>query len=84
MNLEMFLGLGGILVMLLLILFAGMSPGLAMLLVGTIGSMILMPEFSLEALLAGPTGAEVWSVFSNYGFTVIPLFVMLGSLLPPN
>ncbi len=81
MNFEMILGLGGILVMLLLILFAGMSPGLAMLLVGTIGSIILMPEFSLAALFAGPTGAEVWSVFSNYGFTVIPLFVLLGEAM---
>ena len=81
MNLEMLLGIGGILAMLLLILFAGMSPGLAMLLVGTIGCLSLAPEFSLDALLAGPTGAEVWSVFSNYGFTVIPLFVLLGEAM---
>ena len=37
MNAEMVFGLFGIVVMLLLILFTGMSPGLAMLLVGTVG-----------------------------------------------
>ena len=81
MTLESTLGLCGIGLMLLLILFAGMSPGLAMLLVGTVGCIILMPEVSLASLFTGATGMEVWSVFSNYGFTVIPLFVLLGEAM---
>lgn len=81
MSVESTLGLCGIVLMLLLILFAGMSPGLAMLLVGTAGCIILMPEVSLGSLFTGATGMEVWSVFSNYGFTVIPLFVLLGEAM---
>ncbi len=81
MNAEMIFGLIGIVVMLLLILFAGMSPGLAMLLVGTIGCIGLMPEVTLSTVFAGTTGREVWDVFSNYGFTVIPLFVLLGEAM---
>ena len=81
MNAEMVFGLCGILVMLLLILFTGMSPGLAMLLVGTIGCISLMPEITLHTIFAGTTGMEVWGVFSNYGFTVIPLFVLLGEAM---
>ena len=81
MNAEMVFGLCGILVMLLLILFTGMSPGLAMLLVGTIGCISLMPEITLHTIFAGTTGMEVWSVFSNYGFTVIPMFVLLGEAM---
>ena len=60
MNAEMLFGLFGILVMLLLILFTGMSPGLAMLLVGTIGCISLMPEITLHTIFAGTTGMEVW------------------------
>ena len=67
--------------MLLLILFTGMTPGLAMLLCGTVGCMVLTPSVNLNTVFAGPTGMEVWSVFSNYGFTVIPLFVLLGEAM---
>jgi tripartite ATP-independent transporter DctM subunit len=75
------IGLIGIGIMLALILFLGMSPGLAMLLVGFWGLTVLNPPQSLDAFLSGTTGAEVWSVFSNYGFTVIPLFVLLGEVI---
>jgi len=73
-----FLGIG---VMLALILFLGMSPGLAMLLAGFGGLLALNPPQSFAALMSGTTGAEVWTVFSNYGFTVIPLFVLLGEVI---
>lgn len=75
------IGLSGIAVMLALILLLGMSPGLAMLLAGFGGLLALNPPHSFAALLNGPVGAEVWSVFSNYGFTVIPLFVLLGEVI---
>jgi tripartite ATP-independent transporter DctM subunit len=73
-----FLGIGA---MLALIVFAGMSPGLAMLLAGFGGLMALNPPASFSAFLNGTVGAEVWSAFSNYGFTVIPLFVLLGEVI---
>lgn len=67
--------------MLALILFLGMSPGLAMLLTGFGGLLALNPPHSFSALAAGTTGSEVWTVFANYGFTVIPLFVLLGEVI---
>ncbi|MDR2850272.1 MAG: TRAP transporter large permease [Verrucomicrobiota bacterium] len=73
-----YLGVGA---MLALIVFAGMSPGLAMLLAGFAGLLALNPPPTFDALLHGTAGAEVWSVFSNYGFTVIPLFVLLGEVI---
>jgi tripartite ATP-independent transporter DctM subunit len=73
-----YLGIG---VMLALILFAGMSPGLAMLLAGFGGLLALHPPQTVAALLNGTVGSEVWTVFSNYGFTVIPLFVLLGEVI---
>ncbi len=81
MELEMLLGVVGIVAMLLLILFCGMSPGLAMLLTGTVGCLLLLPELSWGAVFTGSTGMEMWGVFSNYGFTVIPLFVLLGEAM---
>lgn len=73
-----FLGIG---VMLVLILFTGMSPGLAMLLTGFGGLLALNPPHDVAALLNGTVGSEVWTVFANYGFTVIPLFVLLGEVI---
>lgn len=67
--------------MLALILFTGMSPGLAMLLAGFGGLLALNPPQTFGALLNGTVGSEVWTVFSNYGFTVIPLFVLLGEVI---
>ncbi len=78
---PLLIGYLGIGVMLLLILFAGMSPGLAMLLAGFGGLLALNPPADLHALLNGTVGAEVWSCFTNYGFTVIPLFVLLGEVI---
>lgn len=75
------IGFIGISAMLALILFAGMSPGLAMLMTGFAGLLALNPPATWSALLNGTVGAEVWSVFSNYGFTVIPLFVLLGEVI---
>ena len=73
-----YLGIGA---MLVLILFTGMSPGLAMLLTGFAGLLTLNPPQNFSALLNGTVGSEVWTVFANYGFTVIPLFVLLGEVI---
>jgi tripartite ATP-independent transporter DctM subunit len=75
------IGFIGIAAMLVLVLFMGMSPGLAMLLAGFGGLLALHPPATFAALAGGTTGAEVWSVFSSYGFTVIPLFVLLGEVI---
>jgi tripartite ATP-independent transporter DctM subunit len=75
------IGYLGIAAMLALILFFGMSPGLAMLLAGFAGLLALNPPHTVAALLNGTVGSEVWTVFSNYGFTVIPLFVLLGEVI---
>ena len=74
-------GLTGIFIMLVLILFFGMSPGLAMLLAGTVGCLVIVPPDSFAQLFTGVVGAEIWSIFSNYGLTVIPLFVLLGEVI---
>ena len=75
------IGLLGVAGMLALILLGGMSPGLAMLLAGFCGMAALNPPATFAALVNGTTGPEVWGVFSNYGFTVIPLFVLLGEVI---
>ena len=73
-----YLGIG---IMLALILLTGMSPGLAMLMTGFAGLVALNPPQSVAALLNGTVGSEVWTCFANYGFTVIPLFVLLGEVI---
>ncbi len=75
------IGVVGIGVMLVLILVMGMSPGLAMLLTGFCGILVMKPPATFAALCSGSTGMEVWGVFSSYGFTVIPLFVLLGEVI---
>jgi len=79
---ETILGATGVAVMLTLILVLGMSPGLAMLLTGLAGILALAPPGDFwHTVLNGQVGAEMWGVFSNYGFTVIPLFVFLGEII---
>lgn len=75
------LGLIGIAVMLAAILFLNISPGFAMALVGFLGIAVLRTP-SLGGTLANTAvGAEFWAMFSNYGLTVIPLFVLLGEVV---
>ena len=79
---ETFFGVAGVFVMLALILGLGMTPGLAMLLAGLAGILTLAPAGDFwHTVLNGFTGQEMWGVFSNYGFTVIPLFVFLGEVI---
>ena len=76
MNAEMVFGLCGILVMLLLILFTGMSPGLAMLLVGTIGCISLMPEI---VWIGVRSSCEVFTTKSSFIFWSLAI---LSSISP--
>ena len=79
---ETLIGIAGVVLMLALILALGMSPGLAMLLTGLAGILALAePGDFMHTVLNGQAGAEMWGVFNNYGFTVIPLFVFLGEII---
>lgn len=67
----------GIAVMLAALFLLDMSPGFAMALVGFAGmALMTSPEAALFAV-----ATECWSVFSRYGFTVIPLFILLGEFI---
>jgi C4-dicarboxylate transporter DctM subunit len=74
-------GAGGIVVMLAAMLLMGLEPGIAMAAVGFAGLLVLRTPASFGDLLAGTTGPDFWGVFANYGFTVIPLFVLLGEVI---
>ncbi len=64
-------------VLLLFILFlSGLEIGVSMALAGFIGSTVMVgPEAALHTI-----GLDVWSVFSSYGFVVIPLFALMGQI----
>ena len=70
------IGLSGILVLLLMLFFLGTPVGFAMGIVGFLGFSALI---SLKAVL-NMIGAEIWSTFSSYGLTVIPLFIFMGQV----
>lgn len=63
---------------LLLFLFflLGLGIGISMALAGFIGFAMIV---NVKAAL-GLIGQDVYSIFSSYGFTVIPLFVLMGQL----
>ena len=69
-------GLIGILVLVLVLFFLRMPVGFAMAIVGFLG---FWHVINLKAAL-GMLGSEVWGVFSSYGLTVIPLFILMGQI----
>ncbi|MCM0755961.1 TRAP transporter large permease [Desulfovibrio aminophilus] len=70
------LALTGIAVLLALFLFTRLPVGFAMGMVGFAGfAAVLGPKAAL-----GMLGTEVWNVFSSYGLTVIPLFILMGQI----
>ncbi len=72
---EVTVGLVGLAVVLLLFL-TGIELGFAMALVGFLGFAILVSKTAALNLLA----KDFFDVFSSYGFTVIPLFVLMGQV----
>jgi tripartite ATP-independent transporter DctM subunit len=68
--------LGVILVLLFGLFSLGMEIGFAMALAGFVGFGVMVSWDAALSLLA----KDLWSVFSSYGFTVIPLFVLMGQL----
>ncbi len=72
---EVTVGLLGLAVVLVLFL-TGIELGFAMALVGFVGFAILISTKAALNLLA----KDIFDVFASYGFTVIPLFVLMGQI----
>ena len=70
------IGILGIFSLLLVLFFLGTPVGFAMGIVGFCGFAYMV---SLKAGL-NMIGTEFWMNFSNYGFTVIPLFIFMGQV----
>lgn len=71
-----FIGIIGIIVLLMVLFILGMPVGFAMAIVGFCGfSYVVSPHAALNMV-----GSDIWSTFSKYGLTVIPLFILMGYL----
>lgn len=71
-----FVGILGIIVLLIVLFILGMPVGFAMAVVGFCGfSYVVTPQAALNMI-----ATDVWSTFSKYGLTVIPLFILMGYL----
>lgn len=70
------IGILGIAALMALLFFLRMPVGFAMGIVGFLG---FAHVISMNAAL-GMLGTELWSVFSSYGLTVIPLFIFMGQI----
>ena len=70
------IGIIGILILLAVLFFLGMPVGIAMAIVGFCGFWYVV---SFKAAIT-MVGSDVWTTFSSYGLTVVPLFVFLGYL----
>ncbi len=69
-------GIIGIIILLGVLFFLGMPVGFAMAIVGFCGFWYAV---SFKAAI-NMVGSDIWSTFSSYGLTVIPLFIFLGYL----
>jgi C4-dicarboxylate transporter, DctM subunit len=69
-------GIIGIVFLLLVLFFLGMPVGFAMAIVGFCGFWHVV---SFNAAI-NMVGTDVWTTFSSYGLTVVPLFIFLGYL----
>ena len=72
---EVMVGLIG-LAMVLLLFLTGIELGFAMALIGFLGFSYIVSFKAGLNLLA----KDIFDVFASYGFTVIPLFVLMGQI----
>jgi len=72
---EVMIGILGLAVVLLMFL-TGIELGFAMAIVGFLGFSIIVSTKAALNLLA----KDIFDVFASYGFTVIPLFVLMGQI----
>jgi C4-dicarboxylate transporter DctM subunit len=69
-------GIIGIIILLLVLFFLGMPVGFAMAVVGFCGFWYVVSFQAAITMVAN----DIWSTFSSYGLTVVPLFIFLGYL----
>jgi tripartite ATP-independent transporter DctM subunit len=70
------IGIAGILLLLVALFFLGMPVGFAMAIVGFCGfSFVVSPNAAISMV-----GTDIWTTFSKYGLTVLPLFIYMGYL----
>ena len=72
---EVIVGILGLCVLLLLFT-TGIELGFAMAAVGFVGFSYLVSFHSGVSLVGG----DIWNVFSSYGYTVFPLFILMGQI----
>jgi C4-dicarboxylate transporter DctM subunit len=72
---EVIVGIVGLCVLLLLFT-TGIELGFAMAAVGFVGFSYLVSFHSGVSLVGG----DIWNVFSSYGYTVFPLFILMGQI----
>ncbi|MBP2676076.1 MAG: transporter large rane protein [Deltaproteobacteria bacterium] len=70
-------GLLGIGAMFLILFFLRIPAAFTMTLVGFVGIALVTSIDAAFSIL----GTEMWNIFSNYGLTVIPLFVLVGEIV---
>ena len=70
-------GIIGILVMFAVLFIFRMPAAFTMMLVGFLGVAYVT---SFKAAL-GMIGPDLWNIFSNYGLTVIPMFILVGEFV---
>jgi len=69
-------GILGIVILLMVLFFLGMPVAFAMAIVGFVGFSYVV---SIKAAL-GMLSTDLWTSFSKFGFTVIPLFIFMGQV----
>jgi tripartite ATP-independent transporter DctM subunit len=69
-------GLIGIFILLGVMIFLQMPVGFSMALIGFLGLWYVTGIQSALSMI----GTETWSIFSSYGLTVIPLFILMGTI----
>ncbi len=73
---SVLVGIIGIVILLLVLFFLGTPVGFAMAVVGFCGFCYIV---SFKAAL-NMVSADLWTTFSQYGLTVIPLFIFMGEI----
>lgn len=77
MEASALIGLYGILLLLLILFFLGIPVSFAMVLVGMLGiSYLVSPKVAVSTAVNA-----AWTTFSSYGFSAIPLFVLMGAIV---
>lgn len=70
-------GILGIVVLLAVLFLLAMPVGFAMAVVGFVGfAVVVNPDAAMNMV-----GTVIWSTFSKYGLTVIPLFILMGQVV---